>query len=99
MPSAASVAQGSPAEFETDGVPWLRVRPLMVGRGCDVLPDEERIGRAAGVACAAARASDVVDAIVVATAITRAAAVVTCDPGDLKRLADALGVKLRLHVI
>ncbi len=71
----------------------------MVGRGCDVLPDEERIGRAAGVACAAARASDVVDAIVVATAITRAAAVVTCDPGDLKRLADALGVKLRLHVI
>src|SRR6266702_4522323 len=34
----------------------------------DILPDDERTGRAAGVACAASGTADVVDAIVVATA-------------------------------
>jgi len=65
-------------------------------KGCDILPDDAATGRAAGVACAASGAADVVDAIVIATAVRYRAAVVTSDPGDLTRLASAIGVKIRL---
>ena len=65
-------------------------------KGCDILPGNAATGRAAGVACAASGTSDVVDAIVVATAVRHQAAVVTSDPGDLTRIADAIGVKIRL---
>jgi len=66
-------------------------------KACDIVPDDERTGRAAGVACAAAGTTDVVDAIVVATAVRQQAPVVTSDPGDLTRIADAIGVKIRLY--
>jgi len=36
---------------------------------CDIIPDDERTGRAAGVACAASGIADVVNAIVVTTAV------------------------------
>jgi predicted nucleic acid-binding protein len=65
-------------------------------KGCDILPDDAATGRAAGVACAASGTADVVDAIVIATAVRYQAAVVTSDPGDLTRLANAIGVKIRL---
>jgi predicted nucleic acid-binding protein len=65
-------------------------------KGCDILPDDAATGRAAGVACAASGTADVVDAIVIATAVRYQAAVVTSDPGDLTRLASAIGVKIRL---
>jgi predicted nucleic acid-binding protein len=65
-------------------------------KGCDILPDDAATGRAAGVACAASGTSDVVDAIVIATAVRHQAAVVTSDPADLTRLANAIGVKIRL---
>jgi predicted nucleic acid-binding protein len=65
-------------------------------KACDIIPDDERTGRAAGVACAAAGTTDVVDAIVVATAVRHQAPVVTSDPGDLTHIADAIGVKIRL---
>ena len=68
-------------------------------KGCDILPDDQRTGRAAGVACGASGTSDVVDAIVVTTAIQHQAAVVTSDPGDLTHLTDSLGVKLRLFTV
>ena len=51
--------------------------------GCDIIADDERTGRAAGVARAAAGTTDVVDAIVIATAVRHRAPVVTSDPGDL----------------
>ena len=66
-------------------------------KACDILPDDERIGRAAGLACANSRTADVVDAIVVATAVRYQAPVVTSDHGDLSRIADAIGVKIRLY--
>jgi predicted nucleic acid-binding protein len=66
-------------------------------KGCDILPDDQRTGRAAGVACAASGTADVVDAIVVATAVQHQASVVTSDPDDLTHLADSIGVKLRLY--
>lgn len=65
--------------------------------GCDILPDDAATGRAAGVVCAASGTADVVDAIVIATAVRHQAAVVTSDPRDLTRLADAIGVKIRLY--
>ena len=64
-------------------------------KGCDILPDDERTGRAAGIACAAGTA-DVVDAIVIVTAVRHQAPVVTSDPGDLTRIAGSLGVKICL---
>ena len=64
--------------------------------GCDILPDDAATGRAAGVACAASGTADVVDAIVITTAVRYQAAVVTSDPGDLTRLASAIGVKVRI---
>jgi predicted nucleic acid-binding protein len=66
-------------------------------KGCDIVPDDERIGRAAGVACAAAGTADVVDALVIATAVRHQAPVVTSDPGDLSHIADSIGVKIRLY--
>ncbi|MGH3898133.1 MAG: hypothetical protein ACRDTA_07730 [Pseudonocardiaceae bacterium] len=64
--------------------------------GCDVAATGERTGQAAGVACGRAQTSDVVDAVVVVTAVRLAAPVVTDDPKDLRRLADSLGAPLVL---
>jgi predicted nucleic acid-binding protein len=66
-------------------------------KACDIVPDDERTGRAAGLACAASGTADVVDAIVVATAVRNQAPIVTSDPGDLARIAEALSVKVRLY--
>jgi predicted nucleic acid-binding protein len=63
-------------------------------KACDITPDDERTGRAAGVACAAAGTTDVVDAIVVVFAVRHQAPIVTSDRGDLSRIADAIGVKI-----
>lgn len=79
------------------GGPQHRVSRVL--KGCDLRPDDERAGRAAGVACGAAGTADVVDAIVVAVAVQHQAAVVTSDPDDLGRLAEAIGVKLRLFAV
>jgi predicted nucleic acid-binding protein len=67
-------------------------------KGCDILPDDQAIGRAAGIACAASGTADVVDAIVIATAVRHQAAVVTSDPRDLTRIADSIGVKIHLFL-
>ncbi len=67
-------------------------------KGCDILPDDQRTGRAAGVACAASGTTDVVDAIVIATAVQHQAPVVTSDAGDLALMADSVGVKIRFFV-
>ncbi len=65
-------------------------------KGCDELPDDQQTGRAAGLACAASRTADVVDTIVITTAVRHQAPVVTGDPGDLTRIADCIGVKIRI---
>jgi len=67
--------------------------------GCDIVPDDERTGRAAGVACGAAGTADVVDAIVVTTAVRYQAPVVTSDSGDISRIADALSLKIRIFAV
>jgi hypothetical protein len=62
-------------------------------KACDILPDDERTGRAAGVASGTA---DVVDATVIVTAVRHQAPIATGDPGALTRVADSIGVKIRL---
>jgi hypothetical protein len=47
--------------------------------------------RAAGALCARTGTSDIVDALVVITALNLAAAIVTSDPGDVTHLARAAG--------
>jgi hypothetical protein len=65
-------------------------------KACDILPDDQRIGRAAGIACGASGTTDVVDAIVIVTAVQHQAPIVTSDPGDLTRIADSIGVMIQL---
>jgi rRNA-processing protein FCF1 len=68
-------------------------------RGCKIEPMTEQLAREAGAACGAARTSDVVDATVVISALSRGDLVVTSDPGDLAHLADALNKPISLHAV
>lgn len=79
------------------GGPQHQISRLL--KACDIVPDDERTGRAAGVAYAASGTADVVDAIVVATAVRHQAPVVTSDPSDLTCIADSIGVKIQLYTI
>ena len=65
-------------------------------RTCVIEEFSERRARAAGAAIAAARTHYIVDAAVVISAIEHRADIVTSDPGDLRRIADALGRRLEL---
>jgi hypothetical protein len=65
--------------------------------GCDVVATGERTAGAAGLACGQAKRSDIVDAVIVVTAVRLAAPVVTDDPMDLRQLADAVGAPLILR--
>jgi predicted nucleic acid-binding protein len=68
-------------------------------KGCDIVSDDQRTGRAAGVVWRASSTADVVDAIVVVTAVQQQASVVTSDPDDLAHLAASISVKLDLSVV
>lgn len=67
--------------------------------GCRVEPLDEARARSAGFACAEAGLSDVVDASVVVGAAARDDLIVTSDHGDLARLANALGVEVKIETI
>lgn len=64
----------------------------------EIVPVGAGTAKAAGVLCGRAGTRDVVDAIVVVMAATNAAIVFTSDPGDMKLLADAYGVKPGLAI-
>lgn len=68
-------------------------------RGCLIVPLDEHDARAAGVALARSGTDDVIDAVVVVSALPRKHVIVTSDPDDLQRVADALGGELLLHVV
>jgi predicted nucleic acid-binding protein len=56
-------------------------------RSCEILPVDDTLARAAGELCGRANTSDVVDALVLATAQLVGPAVIwTSDPGDLDHL-------------
>lgn len=79
------------------GGPQAQLSRLL--RGCRIEPLDEPRARAAGVACARAGTTDIVDATVVTGAAARMDLVVTSDPDDLARIASAIGKTLRLHRI
>lgn len=71
----------------------------MLRRMCRSIPFTEDVAEAVGRLLAAAGTSDVVDAAVVIAAISHNCAVLTSDPGDLGKLADAVGVQVPLIVV
>lgn len=68
-------------------------------KGCEIVSDDETMARAAGRACALAETNDIVDAIVVVTAIAQNSLVVTSDKADIARLAKATGTPIGIHAI
>ncbi len=79
------------------GGPQAQLSRLL--KGCRVDPLSEPQARSAGAALAASKGSDVVDAVVVVTALARDDLVVTSDPEDLRRIATALGGTAALYVV
>lgn len=65
-------------------------------RGCEVVAMTESDAHAAGALLGKAGASDVIDAVVVHLAVTRAADIVTSDRRDLRALLVAARSRLRL---
>jgi hypothetical protein len=61
--------------------------------------DTQEIGTAAGAICSRAGTSDVIDGLVVVTALRWDALVVTSDPQDLQHLASSLHSKLALYTV
>ncbi len=79
------------------GGPQAQLSRLL--RGCRVEPLSEPQARAAGAALAASDHKDIVNAVVMVTALARGDLVLTSDPDDLRRIASAIGGDLALHVI
>lgn len=79
------------------GTPHANLSRLL--RGCQVTPDTEELGKAAGAICGRAGTSDVVDGLMVVIALRLDALVVTSDPADLQHLASGLHSKLALHTV
>jgi hypothetical protein len=85
----AQVWRGSPRQ-----APLATLR-----RMCHPVPFTEDVADAVGRLLAASGTTDVVDAAVVVAAISHGCAVVTSDPDDLRKLADAAGVAVPLIVV
>jgi predicted nucleic acid-binding protein len=79
------------------GGPQAQLSRLL--RGCRVEPLTEADARMAGAALAKSDGDDLIDAVVVVTALARDDLVVTSDPDDLTRIAAAVGGTLRVHVV
>ncbi|MGO9321197.1 MAG: PIN domain-containing protein [Solirubrobacteraceae bacterium] len=79
------------------GGPQAQLSRLL--RGCRITPLSESEARAAGAALASSRSSDLVDAVVVVTALARRDLVVTSDPDDLRRIATAIGGQVSLQLV
>ena len=68
-------------------------------RGCRIEPLSESQARSAGAALAASGGRDVIDAVVVTTALVREDLVVTSDPDDLHRIATAIGGAISIYLV
>jgi hypothetical protein len=79
------------------GGPQAQLSRLL--RGCRAEPLTEPRARSAGAALAASDTHDVIDAVVVVSALARDDLIVTSDPDDLKRIATAIGGTLKLHLV
>ena len=67
--------------------------------GCVVVPLGEAEAHEAGRLLGITKTSDVVDAVVVTTALRQNATILTSDPGDMKRLVRASGREVAVAAI
>jgi hypothetical protein len=74
-----------------------QARLARVLAGCVYESFDDHLAHRVGVALAASGTSDVVDAAVVIGALDRGDVIVTSDPTDLTKIADALGRRVSLH--
>jgi len=79
------------------GGPQPRLSRLL--RGCRVVPLDERQACAAGAALARSATDDVIDAVVVVTALQRRDVIVTSDPQDMQRIASGVGGEVLVQVV
>ncbi len=79
------------------GGPQAQLSRLLLG--CNVEPLTERDSRIAGAALAKSGGSDLIDAVVVMTALAHDDLVVTSDPDNLMRIASAVGGTLKVHLV
>lgn len=79
------------------GGPQTAISRLL--KGCRVEEFSESSARAAGVACAHARISDVIDASVAVGAVSRGDGLVTSDAKDVRALARAIGGAVELYEV
>lgn len=84
------IPAGVLAQAWRDGRRQARLARLLHAPQIEVVPLDDRAARAAGQLCGVAGTRDVVDASVVLCARQRGYAVLTSDPGDLRRLDPAL---------
>ncbi len=68
-------------------------------RMCQVIPFTEETAEQVGSLIACGGGTDVVDAAVVIAAVEHSAAVLTSDPGDIAKLADAAGYRVPLVTV
>jgi predicted nucleic acid-binding protein len=84
------------------GQVWRGGRQARLSRllhGCRIEPLTEADARSAGEALGASGEYDLIDAVVVVTALARGDLIVTGDPEDLRHIASAIGRKLELHIV
>jgi hypothetical protein len=79
------------------GGPQARLSRLV--NGCRIEPLTESQARSAGAALAASGSSDLIDAVVVITALERNDMIVTGDPDDLWRIAAAIGRSVEVYAV
>lgn len=68
-------------------------------KGCRVEALDERVARAVGQLAGEVRHDDTIDVAVVEGALRRSDAVVTSDPTDVRRIAEAVGATVRVVVV
>ncbi len=91
-----SVSTGAVAQAWRGGPQPLLSRMLA---GCDIEPLTASRAREIGKALAASGGSDVVDAAVVVGALAQRRTIVTGDPDDLRRIAEAIGFDVTIAVV
>ena len=87
------VPSGVVGQVWRNGAKQVVVRALLDGPTTHVPVLDRVLAEAAGVLCARAGTSDVIDATVVLAAREERAIVVTSDPGDLRRLDPTLPIE------
>lgn len=68
-------------------------------RMCDTLPFTEQTAHDVGLLLRASKTNDVVDATVIVEAVKIRAAVLTSDPRDMTRLAEAVGLDIPIIAV